>query len=283
MAVDRRVSLAVIAGAALAVSAPALQAQDWQTLAVSRRVADEARFEATVTHAAGTLKLQPADGSLLYSMDLRYDADVFEPVVDYASGSLELGVEGNGRDIRIKGDRGAADMEVSLSPRVPLALELEFGAGRAEVELGGLRLTELEIRTGASETRIDVSRPNPVRLAHAEFAAGAAQFEAWGLANLNADRISVDAGVGEVVLDLSGEWRGDLGIEVDMGLGALELRVPRGVGVKLVKESFLTDLDAPGLEREGDAWYSADWRRAERHLTVDVQAAFGSIEIHWID
>lgn len=279
---DLRAGVAA-AAAALALCAPSLQAQDWQTLAVSRRVSGESLFEASVTHAAGTLRVKPAEGGLLYSMDLRYDADVFDPVVDYDAGSLELGLESVGRDIRIKGDRGAAEMEVALTPRVPMALELEFGAGRAEVELGGLRLTELDIRTGASETHIDVSHPNPVRLGHAEFSAGAAEFEARGLANLNADRITVNAGVGEVVLDLSGEWRGDLALEVDMGLGALELRVPRGVGVKLVKESFLTDLDAPGLERDGDAWYSGDWSAAERHLTIDIDAAFGSIELHWID
>lgn len=282
MKTDRRTSLGIVA-AALVLAAPPLAAQDWQTLAVSRRQVDESQLEAKVSHAAGTLRFKPADGALLYSMDLRYDAENFDPVVDFAGAELALGVEGIGRDLRIKGDRGAADMEVALSSRVPLDLELEFGAGRAEVELGGLRLTDLVIRTGASESRIEVSHPNPIRLSHATFSAGAAQLEASGLANLNAERISVDAGVGAVVLDFSGEWRGDLGVEVEMGLASLELRIPRGVGVKLVKESFLTDLDASDLSRDGDAWYSSDWSSAEYHVTLDIRAGFGSIEVHWIE
>lgn len=279
---DRRLVVGALAGALLwGVAAPAA-AQDWRTMAVSRQFSGQSHLDVALRHVAGTLRLSPSEGSLLYAMDLSYDADLFDPVADFDGDDLALGVEGRGRDIRLKKDRQAAEMDVELSTRVPMELSLEFGAGRAEVDLGGLRLTELEIQTGASEARLDVSRPNPEALNEARIAVGAAQFDARRLGNLNLRHLSVEAGVGEVTLDLTGDLRRDLDIEVEMGLGALELRIPRGIGVKLVKESFLTDLDAPDMDRDGDAWYSADWSSAERRITVDVQAAFGSIDVVWV-
>ena len=92
----------------------------------------------------------------------------------------------------------------------------------------------------------------------------------------------MDAGVGQVILALGGEWQRDLDVEVEMGVGAIEIRVPRGIGLKLVKESFLTALDAPEMDRDGDAWYSSDWTSADRRITIDVEAAFGAIEVVWL-
>lgn len=259
-----------------------IDAQEWRTMAVSRQAADESSLDVELRHAAGVLRLEPAGGRTLYSMELRYDEDSFEPVAEFDGRRLELGIEGTGRDLRINSDDNQARMDVALSRQVPLELSLAFGAGRAEVELGGLRLTDLEIETGASETLMEVSAPNRERLRHARIAVGAAQFTGRKLGNLNADRFEVEAGVGEVVLDLTGEWERDTSIEVQMGLGSLELRIPEGLGVKLVKQAFLTSLDAPGMDRRGDAWYSPDWATAERQVTVDVEAAFGSVKVVWL-
>lgn len=111
---------------------------------------------------------------------------------------------------------------------------------------------------------------------------GAAEFTARRLGNLNADRISVDAGVGEVTLEFTGRWQRDARVSVDMGLGALNLRFPEGLGVKLEKDTFLTSLDAQQMVKRGDAYYSLDWESADRKVTVSVDAALGSISVAWL-
>jgi hypothetical protein len=92
----------------------------------------------------------------------------------------------------------------------------------------------------------------------------------------------VDAGVGNVVLGFQGDWQGDAEVSVEMGLGALELRFPEGLGVRLVKDTFLTSLDSEGLVKRGDSYYSLDWEEAENQITVTVDAAFGSINVVWV-
>ena len=163
-----------------------------------------------------------------------------------------------------------------------MALQLEFGAVRADMDLGGLSMTRLELHTGASESELDFSEPNPVRMPYANMEVGAADFHVGNLGNLNAEMVTVDAGIGKVVLDFQGDWQGDAVVSVDMGLGALELRFPEGLGVKLMKDTFLTSLDSEGLVKRRDAYYSLDWDEAEYQVTVTVDAAFGSIDVVWV-
>ena len=67
-----------------------------------------------------------------------------------------------------------------------------------------------------------------------------------------------------------------------MGLGALTLRFPKGLGARLVKDTFLTSLDSEGLVKRGDAYYSLDYDEADYQVIVAVDAAFGSIRVLWV-
>lgn len=260
-----------------------LDAQQWRNVSLSRVLGTQQELDVRVRYGAGEFKLTgSSDDGLLYAMDLRYDEEQFEPVAEYTDGSIELGVESIRRNINV-GKRSQARMDLRLTRDIPLRLDVEVGAAQVDLDLTGMSLRELEFRTGASDSRIEVSSPNPVRMSRAQLAAGAAEFTARGLGNLNAQELSIDAGVGDVTLDFSGEWQGDTRAKIDMGLGALQLRFPRDVGVKLMKDSFLTSFDPEGLIKRGDAYYSEGYADAVYHMEVEVDAAFGSIEIVWVN
>lgn len=249
---------------------------------MSRQLSGESGLQVRVRYGAGRLNVRPAEDGALYRMELRYDEDSFEPVAEYDRDRLELGVRSIKNNINWPRNRDSGEMTLTLAKNVPMDLDLEFGAVRADVDLGGLQMTRLELTTGASESRIDISEPNRVRMDTASFEVGAADFHVRSLGNLNARVITVDAGVGNVVLDFRGRWQGDAEVSVDMGLGALELRFPEGLGVRVIKNTFLTSLDSEGLIKRGDSFYSLDWEEAEHHVTVTVDAAFGSIDVVWI-
>jgi len=273
---------ALVATAALALGAGGASAQSWRTVTMSRQLSGEGALDVVVKYGAGRLRVRPTDDGALYRMELRYDEELFEPVADYGSGTLRLGIEGLGKRIRVGKDQGEGEMELDLATGIPMDLELDFGAVRADIDLGGLSMTNLHLRTGASDSRLDVSSANPGVMSKAKLEVGAADFSARRLGNLNARQIEVSAGVGEVTLELTGEWRHDASVDVDMGLGSLELVFPEGLGVKLEKKTFLTSLDSEGLIKRGDAYYSPDWDTADRRVTVKVEAAFGSIKVFWV-
>ena len=263
----------------LAVTAP-VGAQELRTYTSSRQLGDQDALDVRVTYGAGRFFVGAAPAGLLYRMNLRYDEEMFEPVADLDGSSLHLGVDSQGRHMRV-GKQEGGELRVELARSVPTDLQLDFGAGRANVDLGGLSLTTLEVHTGAAEATIDVSRPNPVVMARAQLEVGAADFTARRLGNLNARRIEVNAGVGDITIDLTGEWREDGAVQVNMGLGSLQLRLPEGIGVKLQEKTFLTSVDTQGLVKRGDAYYSLDWDKAEHQITIDIQAAFGRVDIRW--
>jgi hypothetical protein len=276
-----RTAVAAVALAGL-VAAPAC-AQTWRTVTSARQVQGERRLDVELEYGAGRLTVRPATGNLLYRMEVRYDQERTRPVTEYdrAAGRLRLGVEGTRRR-GMRGLREGGRATFALSPRVASELHLAFGAGEADVELGGLALTGLQVETGASETRIAFSSPNRTSMRTLKLEAGAASLRATGLGNARADRIEFEGGVGEATLDFGGTWTRSATAAVEMGLGSLTLRLPRDVGVRIEKDSFLASFDAPGMVKRGNAWFSRNWESARYKLDLSIDAALGSIDIEWI-
>jgi hypothetical protein len=263
--------------------ADAAYGQNRRTVTMSRQVENEQSVEVNVQYGAGRFSVGPAQAGVLYHMQLEYDEDVFEPIAEYRGSSLTIGTEGLGRRVRLGRDQTAGEMELALSTDVAMDLDMDFGAVRADIDLGGISLTRLEIATGASETLIDISEPNREAMSRASIDVGAAEFTVRNLGNLNAQVIEIDAGVGDIELGFGGDWQQNARVSVDMGLGSLVLRFPRGLGVQLEKDTFLTSLDSEGLVKNGDTYYSLDYDESEYQITVDIDAAFGSIRVEWMD
>ncbi len=256
-------------------------AQDWHTQTVAREYNGEKHLAVDVEYGAGQLNVTSAPAATLYRATLRYDADSFTPQVDYADGSLRVGIQGE-HHVRIrKGDRKGNRLDLALGPAVPLDLTLKFGAVQADLDLGGLRITNARISTGASETKLRVSQPNPVACDALSLEVGAASFDAVDLGNLGCSRISLSGGVGDITLGFGAKLRSDMTGDVHMGLGSLKLVVPRGVGLRIVKDGVLASIDGAGLEKRGNTYTSANFDAAARHLTLNVQAALGSIDVQW--
>lgn len=270
---------AVIGG--LACTAAGLTAQDWSTVTASRQVGGEREMHVEVEYGVGVLHVRPAEPGTLYRMELRYDQDLMEPETHYEDGRLEIGMDRVGGGIRMGSRDGSGRLDLELSREVVLSLDLEFGAGRADLDLGGLAIRELHVETGASDTRIEASMPNPVQLEFASFEAGAANLVATGLGNLNAEHIRVEAKAGKATLDFDGEWRRDADVDLALDLGAVELRFPRGLGVRLVVDALLTSVDAQEMFRRGDSYFSPDWDAAETRLTMEIDAHVGAVDVVW--
>jgi hypothetical protein len=279
-------ALALVAGSAACARADA-QPQ-LRSMTSARQLSGERRVDVQVEYGAGRLTVEPGEGGLLYRMDVRYDDQRFRPVAAYnrQSGRLRLGMESahRGRGDRDRdGERRGQRASIALTREVPIALDLEFGAGQAEVELGGLSLESVKIATGASETRVSFSQPNRVAARLVKVDAGAAEITVMRLGNARAERYEFEGGLGEATLDFSGAWSRSATVAVEMGVGSVRLRLPRGLGVRIAKDSFLASFDAPGMVKRGNAWFSSNYSGARVRLDISIDAAIGSIAVEWVD
>lgn len=262
----------------LALAPLSAAAQDWRTVNSFRQHGGESELQVELRYGAGQLVVEPGTRGELYRVGIRYDSDVFDPLTEYRSGRLKVGVEGGSRSVRLRNQQ-AGDMKLALSPDVPLDLRLSFGAVEANMELGGLHVSRIKIETGASDSRLRFSAPNATRCQRLELSMGAAAFRAVGLGNADCAHIKAEGGVGDMNLDFSGVWRRDVTADITMALGSVTLTVPEDVGVVVRRSTFLTSFTGPGFTKRDRNHYSDNWDRAPRKLTVELQGAFGSFTV----
>lgn len=286
MSAKRRLPACVLALAAL--TGAAAEAQDYRTTSQSRQRRGEAELLVNVEFGVGEFRLRPGPEGVLYRMNLRYDARAFEPVSDYDAGSrrLRVGVEGlNLRGNRIDyPNKLEQRLDLELSPAVPTALDLAFGAGAADLELGGLSLQRIELKAGAAETVVRFSQPNRIACGRLAFQMGAVELRTEKLGNARCRHIEFTGAAGDITLDFTGEWAEDPPTQVDItvGLGSVTLRFPEDLGIAINVDRFLTSFDRSGLLKRGNRYSSANYDSAKIKINLDVKAAMGSVEIEWV-
>jgi len=274
-----------LAAASMAAASP-LPAQTWRTLTSARQRHGETTLTVSVNYGAGEFRLSAAPEGTLYRMELRYDEDRFTPVRDYdaEAARLALGIRGRGGRVNL-GDRRSGEpvpsLDLELSPDIPLILDLELGAVKSRVDLGGLALRRVRYRTGASETDLRFSQPNPEDCDELQLEAGAAALRVWSIGNANCRQVRFDGGVGDVTLDFSGAWRGEMVAGLNVAFGTLTLMLPRDAGVSVRVTRFLASFERTGFVKRGDTYYTPGYDASSRRLALDVRAALGGIDVVW--
>ena len=280
----RGVALVVLG---LVAGGTSLPAQSMRSFATYRQLHGETRLQARLDYRAGGLRIAPGRANELYRMDASYDEDRYFPTSGYdaARGAVRLGLEpAGGGGLRVVSTRQLRqDANVAFAPSVDLDLDLTLGAVQADIELGGLSLTELNMEAGASQAVLRFSEPNQSRCRAAEITAGAAELTVLGLGNSRCDRFALEGGMGKVTLDFAGAWTSSTEAEVKMAVGELTLRLPRKVGVRITLDRFLASFDPAGLVRVGDAFQSPGYDRADRRLDIEVTTAVGGVKVEWAE
>jgi hypothetical protein len=278
---------ALTAALALVLGASGASAQTMRPFSTYRQWHGETSTAARLDFAAGALRLAAGRPNELYRMDVLYDGERYEPVSDFdaARGNVTLGLRAaGGGGIRVVSKRQLGQTaSVTFSPRSDLALAVALGAVDGDLDLGGLRLTSLDLEAGASRATVRFSQPNAARCSDAVLSSGAAELTVLGLGNSRCDRIVFEGGVGRVTLDFSGAWTSSSHVSVKMALGQVELRLPRQVGVRLTLDKFLATFDAEGFVRRGNAYFSPGYDQAARHLDIDITTAVGGVTLDWLE
>lgn len=280
--------LAIVGLAAITVPAAA---QDWQTVTTSRQLHGEEEFTASVKFLSGTLRVFPADNRTLYKARMRYDAEQFQPINRFNTGSSSLAVGLDANDY--KGDLDLDEhspqfLDLELPLAIPTDLRLEFGVVRADIELGGIAISKVFVRTGASETSMRFSTPNNTDCSRIDVKAVGARIDLEGLGNSRCQRVEVIGGAGDITLDFTGRWLEGAHMQVaaKIGLGQLTLVIPRDLGVRVDLNRFLVSFDKAGFIQRGSdrsRWYSPNFGDASAQVEISIDAAIGDVDVVWVE
>jgi Cell wall-active antibiotics response 4TMS YvqF len=279
----RAVALALV----LACAGGSVAAQTMRPFTTYRQLHGETRLTAALEYAAGSLRVTPGRPTELYRMDVSYDGERFEPLSDFDASrsavALGLRATGGGGLRVVSRNQLRQTASVAFSPRVDLDVYFALGASDADIELGGLRVAEWKVQTGASQAVVRFSQPNGTRCRSGSVKAGAADLTILGLGNSRCDRLDFEGGVGKVTLDFGGTWTVSSEVGVKVAVGELVLRLPRQAGVRVSLDKFLASFNPVGLEQRGTSYESPGYAGADRKLNIVVTTAVGEVRIEWTD
>lgn len=120
-------------------------------------------------------------------------------------------------------------VKIFLPRDVPFDLEADFMQGGADVELGGLWLTNVDIRFLQGGGAVDFSEPlqHSAQSFAVQFTQGGGAVEGIGKASPKIVDVSFSMGGG--YLDLRGPWQRDAEITIDQSMGGVSVQLPRNV------------------------------------------------------
>jgi hypothetical protein len=205
---------------------------------------------------AGELEVSGGAEELLEA-DFTYNVEELKPEVSYSGSRLIVSTP----DVKVglgslwDVDDYRYEWDLSLNDDVAMEMDVDVGAGRADLLLGSMSLTSLDIDTGAGDVTVDVS----------------------GSSTLT--RLNLDMGAGKVTADLTGDWQGDLDATFQGGVGDLTVRLPRTVGVRVQVGGGVGKVDATGLSRDGDTYTNDAYRESEVTLRIEIEGGVGRINL----
>lgn len=228
--------LTLFAPVGCTVALPSARVGELVTKSETVELGDAQSVNVDIQMAAGELAVS-GGASELMKADFTYNVDELAPEVEYSGGTLTVRTPEAGIRLGSLGDLAdyRYEWDLRFNDDVPMEMKVELAAGRADLELGDLSLTTLDVETGASEVTLDLSGTWQDDL-DVNISSGVGEVTVR-LPGSVCVRVGVEAGLGEVrtggltkdgntyVNDACGESDVTLRIDISTGVGAVNLEM----------------------------------------------------------
>ncbi len=206
------------------------------------------------------------------------------------TGQMPLNVQTDGSNLRLTSSKNvtafrrfkAPVLELKIGVERPFALSMDLGASdQTRIDLGGLPITEADIKVGAGQAKFDVSRPNPQELGTFALKLGAVESAISGLGNSNASNVVIDGGAASMTIDFGGSLRRNMDASIRTGMASTEIIVPKTSAARIRTKTTLSGVKVgDGFTIKDGAYSTLAFLGGQTPvLTIDLQAALGSVEL----
>ncbi len=236
--------------------------------------------DVTVHFGSGDISLTAGEPDVLFSGHFQTNVEEWAPEVTWEGGDLVIE---QGHESGMPDPGAENNWDLAFAPGVALDMDIGIGASDGELDFTGLSLTNLLLETGASDMMVRFDAPNPAQMERMTIRAGAASLRVDGIGNAGPERLDVDGGVGNIILDFSGVWSHSAQASVTAGTGAVLLRLPRDVGVQVKVEGGLGSVDVgEELTLSDGAYVNQAYGEAETELLIEVTVGVGNLELELV-
>jgi len=248
---------------------PGPEVTDEITVAVPN--SEETRLK--ISFGAGELTLSPGAEDVLIDGMATYDVPNFKPEIVEDGGNIEI-KQGEFKSLNVGDFRNEWDLKLG---ETPMELEINAGAYKGRYEFGGLALTGLTIKDGASDVNVSFSEPNRTEMSVLRYETGASNVVLTGLANANFSTLIFNGGAGNYTLDFSGELGQDATARIETGFGDLTLVIPEGLDARVTVEGGAINVNHGSGWGQSNRTYSQDGSGPT--LTIIVKMGAGNVTI----
>ena len=154
----------------------------------------------------------------------------------------------------------------------PTDLTIEAGAYTGEFEFGGLALTALTVKDGASTVNLSFASPNKAEMSILRYETGASTVKMIGLANANFGTLDFSGGAGDYTLDFSGDLQRSATATIDAGLCNVILVIPEGVHAIVTVESGAANVSAGAGWSQNSGVYTQEGDGPTLTIIVNIGA-----------
>jgi hypothetical protein len=246
------------------------------------------KINLNVSFGVGELTINPSDMKDACKIDLYRDLDYVKETFDFdRTGQTEyVTLESKQRNNRHNFDSERNKWDMTLSTQYEMEASFDIGACDAEIELGGVPLTELSINAGAVSGVLSFDKPNPKRMKEIRIDAGASSLKLLDLGNANFDYLDFDGGAGSFDIDLRGTYKGESEVVIDVGVGSADIFLPSDIPIRIETDDdkWFSSVDIHGrkLHRIDDGVYeSTDYDEATTRILLKIDVGMGSVDVRF--
>jgi hypothetical protein len=214
------------------------------------------RVSADIEMSFGKIRLEGGSRDLI-DAEFIYNIKDWKPVVEYevddGLGELIL------RQPETKGKsfgRGVRnEWHLRFGDDVPLDVEMKVGAAECTMDLQGLPFTGLDFTFGAGDVDIVIGGSRTL------------------------EDLTLEAGAGDITIDLRGDWDVDLDARIEAGVGRVAIDLPEDAGVRVETSKGIGKVSLSGLRRKGDYYVNDAYGKSGADLDIEVKTGVGAIEL----
>ena len=243
------------------------------THGITVEVPDTDKPRLKISFGAGELTLSPGAADMLVEGTATYDIPNFKPEVIQNGGDVEI-KQGQLKSLNVSNFKNEWDLKLG---ETPMELEINAGAYQGHYEFGGLALTDLTIKDGASDVNASFSEPNTTEMSVFRYETGASSVKLTGLANANFSTLIFNGGAGDYTLDFSGDLRQDATVRSETGFGNLLLVIPKGVNARVTIEGGPVNVNHSSGWGQSNQTYTQEGSGPT--LTIIVKMGAGNVTI----
>ena len=174
--------------------------------------------------------------------------------------------------------------ELNADPFTPIALDVHAGFGSSRMDLSGMTVKKMNVRSGASDVIVTYSSPNRTTMEEMYISAGMSKIVVRNLELAKAKTVLIENGMGNtrIVLGNNCQASGSQ-VNIQVGAGSCDLIIHESMPVRIIlNENFFSSTSIPGnfLQTSGNIYVNPKYEsHPENAVSFFVDLGLGRLNV----